>query len=159
MTRPIAMNLIGLAAALALGCNPGPAKLAGPVAAAAPTRPTLDTAELMVKLHQHHDKLGYAIAAGNQPLARFYLQKVREVLVEADDLEPLEGLPVSTMVPTMMASSMGVLGPQVDQADWERARDTYRGMTMACNSCHAATRREFIVILPAEGKPPYSQQF
>lgn len=117
------------------------------------------TAELMTSLHHFHDKLGYALEAGNQPLAAFYLAKVEETLTAAEDLAPLEGLPVSSMIPAMMSSSIQVITPQIAQGELAKATETYRGMTMACNSCHAATRREYIVIQPASGKAPFNQQF
>lgn len=49
--------------------------------------------------------------------------------------------------------------PKDYPVDWPATWKAYEKTIEACNSCHAATGFEFLVILPAAGEPPYNQRF
>lgn len=144
------------------GCGGAPeADAQAPAAAQAAPQPApeLRVPVLMAQLGYFTDKVGWSVAAQNQQLAAFYLDKMDQVMEELGTVERFEGIPLGGMAQATMGSGLKALRSSVEGADWGTAVETYRGMTLSCNTCHAATRREFIVVTPVDGEPPYGQKF
>lgn len=145
---------------LVLGCGGSSDAETQAAAAAAPkVSAEAQVPELMAKLGYFTDKVGWSVAARNQKLAVFYLDKLDQVMAELGTVDRFEGIPLGGMAQATMSSGLGALRSGVESGEWETAFDTYRGMTLSCNACHAATRREAVVIKPVEGAAPYGQDF
>ncbi|HEX2162518.1 MAG TPA: hypothetical protein VHM02_01075 [Thermoanaerobaculia bacterium] len=119
----------------------------------------VELARPMAELHRFATKLGYAIAAGNQPLAGFYLDEVDEVLEEVGEIEESEGIPIARTAQVIVDPLRAPLRRAVEAGRWPEAQAAYEALIAGCNRCHAATAHEFLVVLPAHGDPPYAQEF
>lgn len=119
----------------------------------------VELARPMAELHRFATKLGYAIAAENQPLAGFYLDEVDEVLEEIGEVEESEGIPIAHTKQVIVDPLRPPLRQAVEAGQWPEARAAYEALIAGCNRCHAATAHEFLVVLPAHGEPPYAQRF
>lgn len=151
--------LLGAVLPVLTGCGGAP-EVDAQAAAAAPEVPAeIQVPELMAKLGYFTDKVGWSVAARNQKLSVFYLDKLDQVMVQLGAVGRYEGIPLGGMAQATMGSGLGALRSGVEGGDWDTAFETYRGMTLSCNACHAATRREYVVIKPVEGDPPYGQDF
>ena len=130
-----------------------------PAPAAATVPAEILVPELMTQLSHYTDKVGWSVAAQNQPSASFYLDKVDQTMAQIGAVDRWEKLPFGGMAQATMASGLTALRSSVDNADWAGAQETYRAVTLLCNQCHSATRRAFIKIVPVQGTPPYGQDF
>ncbi len=119
----------------------------------------VELAKIMGEMQRHSMKLGYAIQGENQKLADFYLHEIEETLDEIKAVKEHDGLPIGATAGTIMDPAIEPLEAAVDAGDWPASRAAYRGLIEACNNCHTATEHEYIVIIPAEGTPPFNQKF
>ena len=119
----------------------------------------VEIATLMGEMQRHSTKLGYSIAAKNQPLAGFYLEEIEEMLEEVSAIEEHDGVVIGQAAQTIFQPVLDPLIAQVAGASWEESSISYAALIDACNRCHAATEHEFIVILEPVGEPPYNQAF
>lgn len=119
----------------------------------------VELARPMTELHRFTTKLGYSIAAENGPLAGFYLDEVDEVLAEVGEIESYEGMPIARTAAVIVDPLRADLRRELEAERWPEAEEAYRALVVGCNRCHAATGHEFLVILPAEGEPPFAQRF
>lgn len=132
-----------------------------------PPAPTHDQepelATFMGTLQRHSMKLGYSIDGRNQPLAAFYLHETREVLAELRELHQRvpegDGLPIGKTSHIIMTPSLEMLADNLKKPDWPTAELAYHALIKGCNDCHTATQHQFIVVLPAQGPPPFNQKF
>lgn len=143
-----------------LGCS-GAQSGAEPAQAASESgsNSELQVTYLMGHLSTYTNKAGWATQAENGPLATFYLDKIDQVMAELTGVDRWEGIPLGSMAKATMSGSLQALRSSVAGGDWTAARETYRGMTLACNSCHAATRREYVVVTPVSAPEPPGQRF
>ena len=121
--------------------------------------PESAVAENMIRLHDYTNRIGYAVQAGNGPLASYYLKKSRESLAELEKVEKFEGLDVGNLSKAMLGGSYDSLDKSLKASNQAEAQGAYEGLTLACNACHSATVRPFIVIRPVSGEPPPGQSF
>ena len=119
----------------------------------------VELAVLMGQLQHHSSKLGYAIQGRHAELADFYLHETEDSLEAIRDVETYEGMPIAHPVGVIMDPLLPPLEKAVDSADWGAARESYEALVAGCNRCHTATEHGFLVILPAEGEPPFDQLF
>lgn len=169
MLDRLAVLLVACPLALCGACSPSesstsasPAAAEEPAPAEAPGGHAEEEVELarpMAELHRFATKLGYAIAAGNQPLAGFYLDEVDEVLAEVGEIEESEGMPIARTAQVIVDPLRAPLRQAVEAGRWPEAQAAYEALIAGCNRCHAATAHQFIVVLPAHGDPPYAQEF
>jgi len=145
-------NLLACAAAaglfLLVGC-------AGRSAA----EPEPELAVFMGELQRFSQKLGYAIEGRNQPLAAFYAHEIEEVLEQLIAVQEHDGLPIGSMAQTLAWPTVEPLRAAIDAADWSAADAHYPALIRSCNTCHQATKHQFIEILPASDPPPFNQKF
>jgi hypothetical protein len=127
-----------------------------PVAAA----PTVELGESMGELQRFTDKLGYAVAARNRELAKFYVAETFEALWQiARDVPEHDGYPVGSLVGIIAEPALRPLEASLLSGEWEQVESGYREHLESCNRCHRATGHEFIVVTPPPGTPPYGQKF
>lgn len=163
--RPASFVSTGLAALILLvglssfGCAPEESNASPEAGTAAQESPERAVTRLMGQLSVFSNKVGWALEGQNQPLALFYLDKIDEVMNDLTKVERWEGIPIGGMARATMSGSLQALRSNVEKGDPAAALETYRSMTLACNSCHSATRREYIVIAPVAGDPAPGQQF
>ncbi len=121
---------------------------------------TPELAPYMSRIQAFSQKLGYSIESSNQPLAEFCLHEIEEAFEEIEDEIPEhDGMPLAQYVDTMMNPGFEPFHKALRTENWKAARENYMTLIASCNSCHIQTRHEFIVILPASGKPPFNQKF
>lgn len=119
-----------------------------------------ELAPFMSTAQAFSQKLGYALEAKNQPLAEFYLHEIDETFEEIEEkVREHDGVPIAQYVRTMMKPSFEPVRQALRTKQWGAARDSYKALIQSCNSCHAKTRHEYIVILPSTGRPAFSQKF
>lgn len=119
----------------------------------------VELAVVMGEIQRHSAKLGYAIQGENRELARFYLEETGEALESVRELESWEGMPIAHPLGVILDPLLPPLERAVDASDWATAGQAYEALIDGCNRCHTATKHGFIVILPAQGDPPYNQRF
>lgn len=163
MKSSILFPAVLLLFSMTMGCGAGAPEADAQGNSPAPAAPSV-TAEaqvtlLMGRLADYTDKVGWSTHAKNQPSAVFYLDKVDEVMAELGTVDRWEGMPIGGMAQATMSSSLRALRGSLEKGDWATAAQTYNGMTLSCNSCHAATRRAFVVIRPVTGDGPSGQDF
>ena len=124
-----------------------------------PEHPDVELSVLMGEIQRHSAKLGYSIAANNQKLAEFYLTETEEVLDEVRQIEIYEGFPIREALEKILDPILPGLEQAIAEEEWTASWDAYVQLVDGCNRCHAATEHEFLVVLPAEGEPPYLQRF
>lgn len=126
----------------------------------APTAPSADyiprLGDIMSAIQARHVKLYYASKAGNWDLAAYEARQLKGGLIEAARL--YAGIPVSNV--TTMAQPMQSVDDAIAAKDLQGFSHAFAGLTEACNGCHAAMGRAFIVMrTPAEAQPLGDQSF
>jgi hypothetical protein len=116
--------------------------------------------EIMSLQQMRHLKLWLAGAAKNWPLADYELDELKEGFDDIvkffptkDDM-PIGQLAGSTAVPTL-ADVKGA----IDARDSKKFAAAFDKLTAACNTCHQATKHEFIVIQRPTSSPYSNQSF
>lgn len=146
---------------------PGPLLLAGALLAAACGGGDAaggaageNLSRAMGEAQRHAAKLGHAIDARNGPLAGYYAGELDETLrAIARDHEVHEGYPVADLVRELALPAVRPVADAVAARDWIEAERAYAAALDTCNACHAATEKEFVVVLPADGPPRFFQRF
>ena len=120
----------------------------------------VELAPYMSRAQGHSQKLGFAIAARNQPLASFYLHEIEETFEEVEREVPVHsGVPIAQYVSELISPAFEPFEKALEAKDWGAVRENYVALINRCNACHTKAEYEFIEILPASGKPPYNQKF
>ena len=118
--------------------------------------------ELMSLQQMRHVKLWFAGEAGNWKLARYELDELKEGFDDVVRLHPTHKdspVPVSEVVPRIMALPLADLGKIVEARDRARFGKAYDALTAACNSCHEATNFGFNVVRRPAVNPYPNQSF
>ncbi len=116
-------------------------------------------ASYMGDLQRYAQKLGFAVQKKNSALAGFYVDKIRQTAAFLRGAYPsYDGMPVGALV-TMIDAPMRQVREAIDGGRWAQATQRYEAAIGVCNACHAAAQRQFVVITPASGSPPYNQRF
>jgi hypothetical protein len=125
-----------------------------------PERAQRSLGPYMGRMQRYAMKLGYAIEAKNQKLARFYLEEIEELAAEIQKRVPFhDGHAIADGIESILLPALPPLGKRLEAADWPGASREYGALIDHCNSCHVKYERPFLVILPASGPPPYNQRF
>ncbi len=121
---------------------------------------TPELAPFMSRVQAFSQKLGYSIESRNQPLAEFCLHEIEEAFEEIEkEIPEHDEMPIAQYISTMMNPGFEHFQQALRTKNWEAARENYQTLIERCNTCHTQTEHEFIVILPASGKPPFNQKF
>jgi hypothetical protein len=103
--------------------------------------------ELMTLQQMRHAKLWLAGSQKNWPLADYELDELREGFEDVQKLHAThEGVPVGAMVKSLTAAPVEALGKAIDAKDAAAFGKSFDQLTDACNTCHRAAKRSFIVI-------------
>ena len=114
--------------------------------------------EYMTRLQYFSHKVGLSIQAKNEPLARFYLHELEEVIEKLKEVKEYDGYPISALVQQMLEPAFGKLERSVEAKQLARAHADYDAMLNACNNCHKSTAHGYIKIQRRLDNP-YIQSF
>ncbi len=118
------------------------------------TRPALGA--VMGHVLERHSKTWLAGQAGNWPLAEFEIRALRDALGDATRHHPTHGeqkLPIAALVPQVMDGPLRELEGAARAQDGARFAKAFDATTAACNACHHATSRSFLVVQRPAANP------
>jgi hypothetical protein len=150
MKRPIAALLTSLAFAAATSGAGGQT--------AQPYTPGL--VEFMMTVQSHHAKLWLAGSARNWELADYQADELKELLEDiAERVPDYKGTPVGKMIEAMTMPPISDIENAVKNRDSAKFTAAFDRLTAACNSCHEAANRSFIVVQRPATSPFPNQSF
>lgn len=115
--------------------------------------------EIMSATQMRHLKLWLAGKSKNWSLAGYELDEIREGLDDATKFHPVfkKGAPIAAMLEKFTTPPLNELARAIESKDSKKFRSSFGRLTGACNACHQAAGREFIVI-KRPGMLPFSNQ-
>src|SRR5881396_2363650 len=103
--------------------------------------------EFMGRIQVDHAKLWLAGEARNWELAGYQLSELKEVFSDVQDLVPrYHNIPVGDMIDAIITGTVTELEGAIAGRDFNKFSASFDSLTAACNSCHQAANRVFIVI-------------
>ncbi len=103
--------------------------------------------EFMMTLQVHHAKLWLAGNARNWDLADYQADELKELIEEiAKRVPEYKGVPVGKMIEASTMPPIEDLEGAIKARDSKKFATAFDQLTSACNACHAAANRGFIVI-------------
>jgi len=103
--------------------------------------------EFMERIQVDHAKLWLAGEARNWELAEYQLTELKEVFSDVQDLVPTyQNVPVGDMVDAIITGAIAGLESAIASRDFSTFSASFDKLTTACNSCHQAANRAYIVI-------------
>ena len=116
--------------------------------------------EIMSLQLMRHAKLWLAGSQKNWPLADYELDELREGFEDVQKFHPThEGVPVGAMAQSLTQAPLEALGKAIDAKDAAGFAKSFDRLTEACNTCHRAAKRAFIVITRPATSPFPNQRF
>ena len=141
--------VVGLLAASTLSASSQPAS-APPEHSPKEDRPSSylpGLGEFMGRIQVDHAKLWLAGEARNWELAGYQLSELKEVFSDVQDLVPrYYNIPVGDMIDAIITGTITELEGAIAVRDFNKFSGSFDSLTAACNSCHQAANRGFIVI-------------
>ncbi len=141
--------VVGLLAASTLSASSQPAS-APPEHSPKEDRPSSylpGLGEFMGRIQVDHAKLWLAGEARNWELAGYQLSELKEVFSDVQDLVPrYHNIPVGDMIDAIITGTVTELEGAIAGRDFNKFSASFDSLTAACNSCHQAANRGFIVI-------------
>lgn len=111
--------------------------------------------DLMGTMQLRHIKLWLAGKRRNWDLASYELEQMKASFADVGALYP--GIPVADMTP--MSPPVAKLADAIRDKNGEVFTRAYAEMTKACNDCHQAIGRRYIVIRVPDSSPFSDQDF
>ena len=146
----------------ALSCAMLVALFISGVSALAEDRPSQSSAsyvpslgDLMAAIQLRHSKLWYAAKLRNWPLADYELEQLYINLKEATRF--YSNIPATSDM-SVLDRSAGHVGEAIKTKDGKKFLQSFAEMTTACNRCHEAAGRAFILVRTPAFPSPYSNQ-
>jgi len=116
--------------------------------------------EIMSATQMRHAKLWFAAKASNWRLADFELNEIEEGFEDAMKFHPVfKEIPVAILVDTFTESPIKKLQNAIESEDDQQFNVAFSELTSACNACHKAANREFIVITTPSESPVSNQKY
>lgn len=118
--------------------------------------------EIMSGIQQHHAKLFFAGMEANWGMASYQLNEIKEGLESAYKLHPHFKditIPLTRMIPMMMDKSIDDVSANIRQKNKDAFLRSYDALTASCNSCHLATKYEYIVLQRPSGSEYSNMEF
>lgn len=111
-------------------------------------------AVMMERMQTYTHKLQLSLAAGNAQLADLYIHELEESAEYIiDNLPHYRDYPVGALTREMLLPSIEALEDAVDAGDWAASGVRFAKLLESCNTCHAATGKAYIRMVPASGNP------
>ncbi|MGY6562777.1 MAG: hypothetical protein ACXITV_11805 [Luteibaculaceae bacterium] len=112
----------------------------------------------MAYLQRYMDKLYFAGKAENVKLVKYYIHELEEILEELAEADPeYDGIELGNLIKQYGISALESLEEKLESGDSTQFSNAYKLLVGACNSCHGASNKGFIVIKEPE-YPAYSNQ-
>lgn len=111
--------------------------------------------DIMTTIQMRHIKLWFAGKSKNWELANYELERIRQGLEDAATL--YSGIPAEYVGATV--SPIQDIDAAVKVKSGAQFAEAYEALTGACNACHQAIGRGFIVIRPPSASPFTDQSF
>lgn len=103
--------------------------------------------EFMAHVQSHHAKLWLAGNARNWDLADYQADELKELLEDIAKRIPVyKDVPVGKMIESTTMAPIGDIEAAIKTRDSKAFATAFDRLTMACNACHEAANRSFIVI-------------
>jgi hypothetical protein len=116
--------------------------------------------EFMVQVQHHHTKLWLAGNARNWDLADYQADELKELLEDiAKRIPDYKGTPVGKMIEAVTMPPIGDIEAAIKARDSKKFATAFDQLTAACNACHEAAKRGFIVIQRPATSPFPNQSF
>ena len=106
----------------------------------------IELVDYMMRLQYFSHKTGLSIQANNEPLTRFYLHELEEVIEKLKEVKVYDGYPIGTLAQQILEPAFEKLEKSVEAKPLTRAQADYEAMLHACNNCHKSTAHGFIKI-------------
>jgi len=116
--------------------------------------------EFMIAVQSHHLKLGLAGNARNWDLAEYQADELKELLEDiAKRVPDYKGTPIGQMIGTVTMPPIADIEGAIKSRDGAKFVAAFDRLTAACNACHEAANRGFIVIQRPASSPFPNQSF
>ena len=116
--------------------------------------------EIMSLQQMRHLKLWLAGAAKNWPLADYELDELKEGFDDVIKFFPTkDDLPIGQMAGSTAVPTLPDVKAAIEARDAKKFAAAFDKLTAACNTCHQATKHEFIVIQRPTSSPYSNQSF
>jgi len=150
MRKPMVAVLTGLAVVAATNNATGE-----------PAQPyTPGLVEFMIHVQSHHAKLWLAGNARNWDLADYQVDELKELLEEiAKKVPEYKGTPAGQMIEAATMPPISDIEGAIKARDSAKFAAAFDSLTAACNACHEAAKRGFIVIQRPATSPFPNQSF
>ena len=103
--------------------------------------------EFMLTVQSHHAKLWLAGNASNWDLAEYQADELKELIEDIATRVPVyKDVPVGKMIEAASLGPLGDVEKAIKAHDGKAFASAFDKLTAACNSCHEASNRGFIVI-------------
>ena len=103
--------------------------------------------EFMIQTQVRHHKLWLAGSAANWELADYEIDELKEGLEDLTKLLPVyKDIQVGRMVASIMTAPIAAVETAIKGRDRGKFNAAFDKLSGACNDCHAASNRGFIVI-------------
>ncbi len=116
--------------------------------------------EFMITVQSHHSKLWLAANARNWDLADYQADELKELLEDiAKRVPDYKGIPVGKMIEAVSIPPVSDVENAIKSRDNAKFTAAFDRLTAACNACHEAANRSFIVIQRPVASPFPNQSF
>jgi hypothetical protein len=116
--------------------------------------------EFMMMVQSHHAKLWLSGNARNWELADYQVDELKEVLEDiAKRVPDYKGTPVGKMIEAATMPPIGDIERAIKNRDGAQFMAAFDKLTAACNACHEAANRSFIVVQRPATSPFPNQSF
>ncbi len=116
--------------------------------------------EFMLTVQSHHAKLWLAGNARNWELAEYQADELKELIEDIATRIPVyKDVPVGNMIETASLAPLGEIEKAIKARDGKAFATAFDNLTAACNACHEAANRGFIVIQRPAASPFPNQSF
>jgi hypothetical protein len=103
--------------------------------------------EFMMTVQSHHAKLWLAGNARNWDLADYQADELKELLEDIAKRIPVyKEVPVGKMIESATMAPIGEIEAAIKARDGKAFATAFDKLTTACNACHEAANRGFIVV-------------
>ncbi len=116
--------------------------------------------EFMAHVQSHHTKIWLAGNARNWELADYQAEELEELLEDVAKRVPVyKEVPVGKMIEATAIPPISDIKAAVKARDSKAFAAAYDKLTSACNACHEAANRGFVVIQRPTSSPFPNQSF
>ena len=116
--------------------------------------------EYMTTIQLHVAKLWFAAKAGNQELAQYELDELKETMEAAKALNAEKnGIKISSVLDSVLQTQIAELDKSIKSKSQNEFQKSYDETLSACNGCHAEAGYKFIHMIRPSGPPVTNQRW